>query len=172
MSAKRLRDELDGNPTLYGAMSDQQVADELNAITKSSKAPISGMFLYLLNNNNRTNQGADTNVTSILGRLRQVAESAVGDDPFGAGLTPTNYSVTLKGKHAAQSFLDLLISPHVLDLDFEDANLPYGQCVQMGIWKSADVAALSALSMNQASRAQQLGLGTVYPSQVTFARSL
>lgn len=161
-----IRNEIDGNPALYGSMSNPQVADELNASTKAIRGGISGMLLYLLENKNRTNSGTDTVTTPILGRLHQVADSAVDSDPFASGSL-----VTLRGKHAAQSFLDLLQTQHLSVLDFESLNLPYSDCIDMGIWKTADVDALKALSMNQTTRGIQIGVGRVDAEDVRIARA-
>ena len=166
-----LSDELLNDPILrgYSTMTNLEAANNLNnVIDRTAKGGITGMTEYLLNNKNRTNTGTDLSVSAILGRLHQVADSVVGSNPFGADVV---YDVTVPMKHAAQSFLDLLYSPHTTEIDFDGANLPYAKCTDAGIWKSADVTALKGLSINQQSRAQELGLPRVREGHVQEARS-
>jgi len=162
----KLRAELDNNPSLYNGMTDQEVVDELNRLQFSVSDDLSGMMLYLLENGNRSNTGTDLTQTSILGRLHHVAESIVGDDPFGS-----NTPVTLRGKHAAQAFLDLLTSPHLTSVDFTSVSLDFTSLRDMEIMRAADVSVLVALSQNKASRAMQIGLGIIRIGNVTLSRA-
>lgn len=162
-----LSDELTNDPLgrVYSGMADQQVVDSMNALDRPAKGGVSGMFNYLLENTNRSNAGTDTTQTPILGRLHHVANSNIGDDPFGSLVL-----VTLVGKHAAQAFIDLLLNPQLQSIDFESANLPYARCTGMEIWSAADVTALKALSQNKQSRARELELPKVKIGHVTEAR--
>lgn len=163
-----LRDELTNDPLALGyiGMTDEQVVISLNTLNRTAKGGIAGMMEYLLNNKNRTNTGTDTVASAILGRLHHVADSAIGSDPFGSTIVVTN-----EMKHAAQSFLDLLHSPHLLEIDFDGIDLPYVRCTDAGIWKIADVSALKALSTNKQSRANELGLGRVRLGHVQEVRA-
>ena len=68
----------------YSGMTTVQKTDSLNkTIDRPDSNSISAMFDYLINKNHRTNQDSDIQYTPIIGRLYHVAESAIGDDPFG-----------------------------------------------------------------------------------------
>ena len=162
---EQIKTELAGNVPLYGAMTDQQVVDELNNVQFSASGGLSGMVNYLLNNKNRSNTGSDTTPTAIFGRLHHVANANIGDDPFSSTTL-----VTLEGKHAAQAFLDLLLSTHLGSIDFTESNLPFSVCKDMQIWKQLDVDALIALSQNKQSRAQKLGIPIVKLGHIMEAR--
>ena len=149
----------------YTTMTNVQIVSSMNALNRTAKGGIAGMTEYLLNNKNRTNAGTDLTPSAILGRLHHVADAPIGSDPFGSSILVTNAM-----KHAAQSFLDLLYSPHLLEIDFDGINLPYAKCTDAGIWKIGDVNALKALSQNQQSRASELGLGRVREGHVQEAR--
>ena len=87
-------------------------------------------------------------------------------------------NVTQEQIHAAKMFLFLVNSPHINTLDFLNTEVDAmfsalgGGGPNAKVWKPADITALKALSQNQQSRAQELGLGTVKEGTVTRARAL
>lgn len=138
---------------------DDLAAAELNAVNRPALSLLTDVMQYIIERNHRTQQGTDTTYTTILGRLYHAAESAVGDDPFGRG---AGNELTLIHLHACKFFKAIFQSPQIDSLDYSDTNLPTGQVNGAGVWSTAHATAIEALSDNQISRAQELGLGT-YP---------
>lgn len=163
-----LKDELLIDPLGigYAAMSDDEAKDSLNAKTRPANGSVSEMLEYLATQKYRTNTGTDTVNTQILGRLKNVDRSAVGDDPFGSGVL-----LTLQQIHACTAFMTLICAPQQGAIDLEDANLPFTQVKNAGVWAASDTTALKAISQNRQSRASELGLGKVRLFQVTAARA-
>lgn len=161
-----------GHPTT-GAynVDDTLAAGELNAINRPADGGIDGMVTYLATHKNRTNTGTDLLGSAILGRLWHAADSLVGTDPFGQQL---GYTLELTEKHAAMSFLIVLLSPQLQTLNFIDTEIDgfYTSCEDAGIWKTADSTVLKGLTENEQSRATELGFGQVNAGQVGEARAI
>ncbi len=184
MNYANMKSELDTGHPDTGAYSvdNAQAATELNAINRPAAADMSAFLQYLAVNRSRTNDGGDTVQTSLLGRLRTIAESAVGDNVFGR--TGSNDTVTNEAKHAAQMFVTLVATPTLPSIDLSgtepsaafDALGPPG-AGGVGVWKDPDIAALKGLSQNKQSRAQEIASsidfnGIITESHVANARAL
>ncbi len=168
-----LADELTAGHPDTGAYSanDATAASELNAPNRPANNQLGEMLKYLISKKHRTNQGVDTTYTPILGRIHHIARSNTGDDPFGRA--SGGYSgLDAQHIHACKSFIVLFESQHLSDLDFDDANLPYGFVEASGAWSTTHTSALKALSQNQRSRAEEIGLGHIDKEDVTIARAL
>ena len=176
---KRLKEELDSGHPVTGAynIDDALAANELNAQNINIDGGILEMINYLAINRSRTNDGLDTTRTALLGRLKHIAESAVGDSVFGR--TGANDTVTLEAKHAAQTFLTLFSAPSVSTLNFLDTELDGAYVVLgppgsggIGVWKDPDILALKGFSSNRISRAFELGFPIIETVDITTARAL
>ena len=153
----------------YSGMTAEQKAASLNAPDRPADGSATGMLQWLATHKNRSNDGSDTVGTAMLGRLRSVAEAAVGDDPFGRGV---GNEVTLPQKHAAQAFL-ILVSSEAVVLDFTntDVGLFFDEMESATVWKPADTTALQALSQNKQSRGQEIGAGHVRVGHILEAEA-
>lgn len=183
MDYPALKTELTAGHPVTGAYNadDQLAADQLNALNRPASASISGMLEYLVKNRSRTNDGADTVSTSLLGRLRTIAETAVGGSVFGR--TGANDTVTNEAKHAAQMFIALTENPTQPTIDLTMTEIaaaftalgPPGNG-GIGVWKDPDITALQALSLNKQSRATEIAStidfnGVITVSHVQTARA-
>ena len=173
MDYQALKAELTAGHPDTGAynVDNQLAANELNMINRPAYGGVNQMLTYLVTHKNRTNTGNDTTGTALLGRLRHVAESNVGTDPFDQ---QGGYTLTLAQKHAASCFFHVSMSPNLDTLDFIDTEIDlfYTAIEGAGIWKAADTTVLKGYSQNQQSRANELGLGKVRVGDVEYARSL
>lgn len=172
---------LAGHPDTGAYNVDNQLAaDELNAINRPANGGIDGMVTYMVTNRNRTNDGNDTKVTTLMGRLKHVAESNVGDDPFDRGV---GFEIDLEQKNAAQMFVAVLENSQLNTLDFEDTEIDVAYTAlnsaasHAGVWTPADITALKGLSQNQQSRASEISAVIEYNrkitvSHVSYARSI
>jgi len=171
-----LRTEIDTDPLVrgYAGMTDQQIAESMNALDRPAAGGVDGMLHYLLVNRSRDNSGSDTIPTALIGRLYAMANANEGDDVF--GVVPARLA-TQESIHAARLFLTLVQSPHLTELNFLDTEVDFAYQVLGGgsgrrVWKPADITALQGLSKNQQSRASEIGLGRVHVGDVTTARTL
>lgn len=155
----------------YSAMTDAQAATDLNTVYRSAPNVIGEMMKYLINKKHRTNQGGDDTFSPIVGRLEHVSRSNDGDDPFGR-VSGGYAGLDIQHIHACSAFLELFRSQHLEDLDFGDANLPWGFVEASGAWSTTHTSDLQALSDNQISRAEELGLGPVTEGDISYARAL
>lgn len=90
MNYIKLRAELDSNPTLYAALTDQQVADELNAVDKvQTRTSISGSELFSYTDETEYNALADSKKSQWLSlcAIDSVTSSAV---PIIKSIFPAN----------------------------------------------------------------------------------
>ena len=172
-----------GHPDTGAYNADNSLAaGELNAFNRPAPGDLTGILGYLVKNRSRTNDGGDTVATSLLGRLKTVAEYAVGDNVFGR--TGSNDTVTNEVKHAAQMFMALVAAPNVPSVDLTNTEIDAaftalgppgsGGC---GVWKDPDITALKNLSQNQQSRAMEIATtiqynGVITESHVAHARGL
>lgn len=168
-------DMLAGHPVTGAFDADDQIAtNEWNAKNRVAEGGVLGMLNYLAKNRSRTNTGTDLTATSIVGRLKSVAEALVGDDPFGA----TGNTLTMEHIHAAKMFIILLASPQVNTFDFVSAEVTAmmdalgGGSGNAKVWKAADIDALKALSQNQQSWSVEQGHGLMRVGYVEQARAL
>ena len=173
MNYQDLASELTSDPLVrgYAAMTDEQAAVDLNTAYRPAVNVIGEMVNYLLNKKHRTNQGGDDTFSPIIGRLYHVARSNEGDDPLGRA--PGGYTgLDIQHVHACQTFVCLFESQHLLSMDFDDADLPYGYVEASGAWSTTHTDDLKSLSLNQITRGTELGLGEVKAADITFARAL
>lgn len=190
MNYTALKTELTtGHPDQGAYNADNQLAaDQLNAEgaytswARPAPADFTGMHEYLVKNRSRTNDGGDTVSTSLLGRLKTIAESAVGDSVFGR--TGANDTVTNETKHAAQMFMSLVantsrpsIDLTITEIDAAFVALGPPGSGGIGVWKDPDITALKNLSQGQQSRAQEISTvidynGRITSSHVAHARSI
>ena len=172
MDYQALATELSIDPLTrgYSGMTDLQAADDLNTEYRPANNVIGAMMEYLVNKKHRTNQGGDDTFSPIIGRLYHVARSNGGDDPFSRAGTYTGLDI--QHIHACQTFITLFESAQLADLDFNDANLPWGFVEASGAWSTTHTSDMQALSDNQISRAQELDFGYVLEGDVLYARTL
>lgn len=166
-----IKDELANDPLgigYAGMVLDQDVVASLNNKIYSNSNSISLIYEYMFNKNHRTNQGTDTQYVPMIGRLSMVANAAVGSDPFGRG---AGGEVNLIQKTACITLLELLNSPNAPTIDFTDSNFPLGSVNGAGVISPAHKDAIIALSENQISRAQQLGLPKIREGHIQEARA-
>jgi len=165
-----LKNELINDPLAlgYATMTDAQVVTSINNPIYSNTNPVGKIYEYLFNKNHRTNQVSDTQYVPIIGRLTMAAEAAVGSDPFGRG---AGKEINLIQKTACITLLELLRSPNAPSIDFTDSNFPLGSVNGAGVISTLQKTAIEALSANQISRAQDLGLPKVKTYHVTEARA-
>jgi len=153
----------------YSAMTDAQAAADLNSTYRPAPNVIGEMLKYLINKKHRTNQGGDDTFSPIIGRLEHVARANDGDDPFGRA-SGGYAGLDVQHIHACSAFLEVFRSQHLLEMAFDDADLPYGFVEASGAWSTTHTAALQALSANQISRAHELGLPELTETDVNRAR--
>lgn len=161
----KLKDELTVDPLGrgYSGMSDQQVVDDLALVNRNAPAAAETIRSYCL----LEEKGG----TNIWGRIQIVAESSVGDDPIGESVV-----LTLDHIAAAKAFMEAIANSSSFSFDLSDtrfdrilSSLAAGQgCKAIA---AADKTAIQNFSINQQSRATELGLGTVRVGTVQQARA-
>lgn len=147
---------------------DATAAAEINAANRPNARAAVDVFEYFLSRQHRTQQGADATYTTLLGRLVHAAESPVGSDPFGRG---AGQELNIQQKHGCVSLLEWLRRGDS-SVETTDANLRLGYVNGAGVISTGQRTEIEALSMNQISRAAELGFGPVDPEDVTLARNL
>ena len=170
-----IRTEITADPLSrgYAGMTDLQVADDMNLVNREAEGGTIGMLSYLLKNRSRTNLGDDIVAISIYGRLQTVAESNIGDDPFGIGAAA---QLTREHIYSAKMFIALINSPQLSTMDFVNSEVTIMLDILAGssgngrVWKTGDVTAIKALSENQQSRASELGISKVREGNIQEAR--
>ncbi len=173
MNIEKLKTEIDTDPLPrgYAAMTDAEVADDMNLVIWPAEGGVDGMLKYVVENMYRTNESGDTTKTSILGRLVAVAESMVGADPFDSG-----HILTLSHIHAAKMFVYILSNTNVSTLNFVNTEVDgmivglNGAASNAGVWSIPDGNAIKALSQNQQSTGMMIGVGHVREGNVWEAR--
>ncbi len=173
MNIAVLETEIDTDPLArgYATMTDLEIAADMNLVNRHAAGGLTGMLEYIVENMYRTNESNDTTKTSILGRLITVAESAIGGDPFDSG-----HILTMEHIHTAKMFVYILSNTNVSTLNFADTEIDgmivslNGAASNAGVWSIPDGNALKALSQNQQSRAQELGLRKIREGNVQEAR--
>lgn len=158
---------LAGHPITGAYSADAATAvSELNEYNITSAVSISKIAEYMLLETHKSNEGTDLQVSSLYGRLEQVALSSVGDDPLGSGTVTDQVSLC-----AAKSFVWML-SNQSLNLDLSDAKFETlaGKLSTAKVYGIADKGAIIALSNNIQSRAIQIGLGRVSIQMIDEAR--
>jgi hypothetical protein len=169
-----LKTEIDGDPLVRGyvGMTDLQVANDMNTLYRDADGNIQDLFDYLVFETSRTNNGADTTATYLWGRLQHVADSAVGANPFGTGVSGND--VTLAMKHAATSFMSY-VQNNLITTNF-NADTRFDAILQLlddaGILKPSDITAIKGFSQNLQTRGNELFGRTVKEGHVTQARSI
>ena len=168
-----LSDELTNDPLArgYGAMTDQEAADDLNTVYR--EAPDTGAILeYLVLESYRGG--------SLFGRISMVARSLPVKDgnswqippvPFGAG----DADVTVDQSHVSiAAALLMYVQPdfHV-GIPITEARLDaaFSSMVACEAIQLSDKTALAALVDNQQSRGNELGIGHVKTGHVQQARA-
>ncbi len=152
---------------------DQLATNEWNVKNRVAEGGVLGMLNYLVKNRSRTNSGTDIVATSIVGRLKSVAEATVGENPFGV----TGNTLALAHIHAAKMFMVLLASPQVDVLDFVNTEVTAmmdalgGGAGNAKVWKTADIDALKGLSQNQQSWSVEREYGLMRVGYVQQARA-
>lgn len=168
-----LSDELLNDPLGrgYAGMTDQQAADDLNTKYRDKNANIGDIIDYLSKTRTQTNQGSDTVPLIILGRLALCAEqTTVPVDPFAtAGTKKIDNVLELTSIKAFYSLLKLSASLNINMIDTEIQTM-LNNCINGGVFNTAHRDALIAMSQNQITRVEELGLGRVRVGEVTAAR--
>lgn len=167
-----LRDELlAGHPDTGAYNADNQLAaDELNAQNRPVPAPAGAILDFCLTETHRENTGSDIQATNLYGRIRMVAETTVGGDPFGVG-----DAITVGQLAAAKTVLRLLDdSGFALSLAMADIDSALTKCQGANCFSPPQKSAIVGLSENRQSRAQELNLGRaiINAGHVAYARSL
>lgn len=170
-----LKDELlAGHPdTGPYNVDDTLAAGELNAINRPVEASASEILQYVILERFRTNTGTDTNNSNLFGRIKMMAEGALGVDVFGA--TPA-VPLTVQDKAAAETFLRLVgpdsgFALSLLDTRFDQI---LNRLVAGNAIGAVDRTAIQNLSSNKQSRVQEIGFGrpVVNFTHVAYARAL
>lgn len=153
---------------------DQLAANELNALNRPSEAEAAEILQYCLLETSRTNAGADLVASNIYGRIKAVAGSAVGADPFNTGRPGDQ--LKLEEIHAAEAMLRILGAESGFALSLLDARFDaiLEQLAQCRAMKQGDKTAIQGLSVDQQNRVMELQLGRnrVNADHVTKARAL
>lgn len=164
----------------YSAMSDAEVAVDMNTAYRSAPGTLEAVFTYMMSTRTHTNQGTDTNASNgtpstLLGRLIMAAQAtSVPADPFGAGDTPLTRTLNSRGLHSAKAFLFMLQAGLVANVDF--TNTEQGDILQDlvngGVMTATNRTDIIAISENANTRAQELGFGEMSEGYVAYARSI
>lgn len=171
MDLVALKAELDAGHPDTGAYnaSDSLAADELNAQNRPADGSISEVVKYVSEQKSRSNNGTDTRAQYITYRLDLVAAASPSQDVFGSG-----NNLQPKEIEAAIAFRKIIESPQLEAINFVTTEIS-GMLEDLRaaqIMKAADVTAIKAVSSDQQSRAQEIGLGVVRVGHVTEARAL
>lgn len=167
MSLQDLRTELDDDPLVrgYSGMDDAAAAVDINDIFyRPAVASIETLRNYFLLERK--------NSMALMGRLKIVSDSAVGADPLGDTL-----SLTLEHITAATTMFLIVTPSSVFSLDLNDSRFDQLLNYLAGgsgakVISPGDKTAIQALSENQQTRANELGLGRVREGTVAQARAL
>jgi hypothetical protein len=151
MNLAALKTELTSDPLQigYAAMGDVAAAESLNALSRPGRKPLGSRTLL--------SWGAANS------RLAKVADAAAKTGDF-AGINSAFRSVAMAA--------DLLLkrADTELDLSLATHQQLVGALVAAGVLTESDSDELYALAATQISRAVELGLGVVTPSDVADAR--
>ena len=169
-----IKDELTSDPLSrsYGAMTDGEVAVDMNTFYRDAEGGLLGMLSFLAKNRHRTNEGTDTALTSTLGRLIDFSNAIAGDDVFG-----TTRIATMAQIHAAKMFVYILDNDKISSFDFVDTevenliNILKDNAGNAAVWSAADATTLKRLSQSKQSRAMELQIKPVKEGHVTEARA-
>lgn len=155
MNLIALRAELDNDPLTrgYSGMGDEAAANSLNAVTRTCYEPISSAELLAWSGNGATDG-------SVPCRYERIQEAAA-----------TNASHSVRG--AAIAALGMIERPDTsLDLNKPDRMLLLDALVAGGVLTAGEKTELLTMATVACSRAAELGLGNVTPSNVADARRL
>jgi len=164
-----IKTEIDTDPLVraYSGMTDQQVADSMNTVDRPAEGSIEELRKYLLLEKKAA--------MSLLGRLEVLAAGTVGSDPLGDTISG---GLTLEHITAAKALLRIADPASGFTLDYNDSrfnaildDLAGGVGNALAI-NPADKTAIQALSNNQQSRGNEIGVGHVKVGHVTHARAL
>lgn len=174
-----LKAELDVDPLSrgYAAMSDADVAADLNVLYRDGPTDPASMFSFLLLENTHKTDGSDTQDRSLWLRIKEVNDigpwSAAQANPWGS--TTIGNITEIQGVKCTQlwEFLNLVITGNVL-IVLTDTNFKVylAGAQAAGCMSTAQETELIALSENQISRGVELGFGFVGHSDVEDARAL
>ena len=145
----------------YAGMSDAAAAADLNTKYRSALRDVGAVQQYTLNT---AHNPAGTRVTASIWLLTEDVANKV-DTLDGVA--------TEQQQDAARFFLKIL-NKNPLDVwDFTDANLDVtlSRLVGASVMSETDRANIKALSENQATRGEELGIGSVSEGEVAEARA-
>ena len=162
----------------YSAMSIQQVVDSLNALTRPVSLQVDPIIKYLSEQRAKSDEGNDTTLAYLFGRIAMVASAKVGDDPLGT-------TTIMKAEHiaSAKTFLNLLLSSSpsssttvnasiISEIDTADITNMLDDLIAAKVMKNPAKTTILGLGNNEQSRARELGIGPVKLGEVKEARSL
>ena len=157
----------------YVGMTDQQAADDLNTSYRDADIRPGALFDYL-SSETAKDIPADT-ATVIYGRLKRVDQSgAIGASTFGAD--PANSNLTDVGLDACRTLLAMADQDRLGAFTERTTKIRFKEMLEAvkdaGVMKPSDVSAIVALSQNQQTRGQELGVGRIKEGHVAEARKI
>ena len=156
---------------------DALAAAECNAVNRPANASIEEILKFLILDNTHKTDGTDTQDRSIWRRIEEVV--ALTDTPTGAVANPwgstalgTITEIQQVKTQTLMSYFTLFAQGNLsVDLTASNFKVFLAGAESAGCMSAAQETALLALSLNQQSRAVELGLGTVKVGHVQMARA-
>jgi len=166
-----LADEITNDPLSvgYSGFTDQQIVDSMNGLTRPILATIDSILDDMRTNKNRTNTGSnpgDLVSDFVYGRLELVADGSAGSSPFDAS---NAFSLTQKMIVSAKTMLNILNiqnQSNEININFDEI---LTDLVDAGVLGTVDRTRILALTDNQQSRGNELGIGRVSLGNVAEA---
>jgi hypothetical protein len=179
MDIGKLKTEIDTDPLVrgYAAMTDIQVADDMNLVNRDGvNVSIEDIIKFLLLDNTHSTDGDDTQDRSIWQRMKEVV--ALSDTPTAAVANPWNSTaignITEIQQIKTHQLLEFftLSAQGDLPVDINDSNFRVylTGAESAGCMSAAQKTAFLALINNKQTRGQELGIGKVKEGHVQEAR--
>ena len=179
-----IKTEIDTDPLLrnYAAMTNQQVADDMNSFYRPGIAAPGALFNYLIKETARDDSSETP--TNIYGRLARIVAAGrdtlgpPGEEVFAQTYTPGPFrNLTPVSLDACVCLLAIADQDRLGTLRQDMNETQFDALLEnvrlAGVYKPADVTAIKALSDNRQSRGQELDLSNrVREGEVERARAL
>ena len=186
-SRSDLRNVIDIDPDIRGfsGMTDQQVAEDLrNQRVLDGPVPQRDLYVVMLDEKHRSNQGLDNKAFQIFARMEQMRTSAAGDDTYGrylAGGEPVapagTADATAEWIGGAIVLRELLVrQPDQTGFDEivltdQAMNNLLNDLVAGEVMSNGDKNTIQDLSLNRWTGAEKWGLGSPNATDVANARA-
>ena len=156
---------------------DATAAGQLNAVNRPANVDIADLIKFLLMDNTyKADDGDDTQDRAILTRMRDVVAMATtptdaAANPWGSTSIGTITEIQQIKTHQLVDYFTLYAQGN-LPVDLSDSNFQVylAGAEASGCMSATQETALLALGNNLQSRAEEIGLGFVYPGHVQNAR--